>query len=570
VTGAAGIAADTVSLFKNADFVLMFATIGLILVLLMIIYRSPLLAVIPLVVAGMVYMVTDRVIGMGGDNGWFVVDSQATSIMMILLFAVLTDYSLFVLSRYRSELRVNDSKHAAMAVAFEPVLKPILFSGATLLAAMLVLFFTDFKPYNHFAPVFSIAIVFILIGGITLIPAIFTLAGRKAFWPFIPKLEDVTTKKTTNTGFWSKVGKMVTKKPGITGGMLLILLVLASVNLGSMKFSFNQLESFPEDIQSRQGFELLADQFPPGQLAPVDVILTTDDTIKVDEDFVESINGLGESISNGNGIDEVTPKIEKDMIGDNGDLPQGFLADSDQAVKLQLTLKDNPYDQSSLDIIEQLRDQKEDLLKSNGLNPDDYSLHYAGQTAEQLDVRDMNQHDMIIAFSLIAVLITIMLMFQSGSIIMGLIMILTMLISYAASMGLGWLIFHHILGYDAVSYRLPLYVFVFLISLGVDYNIILVSRIREEIHHYKWKEAISRGLSLTGGVISSAGIILAGTFTVLMTQPLQELFLFGLTMGMGILIDTFLVRGILLPSILTFVRPKQVKDLQYKFEQDSA
>src|SRR5699024_7803234 len=164
------------SLFKNADFVLMFATIGLILVLLMIIYRSPGLAVIPLIVAGMVYMVTDRVLGMGGDNGWFIVESQATSIMMILLFAVLTDYSLFILSRFRKELKQTNSKHEAMANAFAPVLKPILFSGATLLIAMLVLFFTDFQPYNHFAPVFSIAIVFISLGGITLIPAIFTLA----------------------------------------------------------------------------------------------------------------------------------------------------------------------------------------------------------------------------------------------------------------------------------------------------------------------------------------------------------------------------------------------------------
>src|SRR5699024_2418994 len=170
ITGPAGISADTVSMFKNADLVLMFATIGLILVLLMLIYRSPLLAVIPLVVAGLVYGVTDRVLGLGGDNGWFVVDSQATSIMMILLFAVLTDYSLFVLSRFRRELKQNHSKTEAMAKAFEPVLKPILFSGITLLLAMLVLFFTDFKPYNHFAPVFSVAIVFILLGGITLIP----------------------------------------------------------------------------------------------------------------------------------------------------------------------------------------------------------------------------------------------------------------------------------------------------------------------------------------------------------------------------------------------------------------
>src|SRR5699024_10930495 len=215
ITGPAGIAADTISLFKNANFVLMFATIGLIFVLLMIIYRSPLLAVIPLIVAGLVYSVVDRVIGLSGDKGWFVVDSQATSIMMILLFAVLTDYSLFVLSRFRYELKLHDSKSEAMAKAFEPVLKPILFSGVTLFIAMVVLFLADFTPYNNFAPVFSIAIVFILLGGITLIPAIFALAGRKAFWPFIPKVEMQEEKKPNKKHFWGVVGKAVTKRPGI-------------------------------------------------------------------------------------------------------------------------------------------------------------------------------------------------------------------------------------------------------------------------------------------------------------------------------------------------------------------
>lgn len=560
VTGPAGISADTVSMFENADFVLMFSTIGLILVLLMIIYRSPLLAVIPLVVAGLVYMVTDRVIGIGGENGWFVVDSQANSIMMILLFAVLTDYSLFVVSRYRTELKQYRSKKEAMARAFEPVLKPILFSGATLIVAMLVLFFTDFKPYNHFAPVFSIAIVFILLGGITLIPSIFMLAGRKAFWPFIPKLEKQSAPKTAKTGFWSKVGNMVTRRPGITAGILLLLFLAASANIGSMKFSFNQMDSFPDDIPSREGFELLADHFPPGELAPVDVVLKANGKIEADEDFADNMNGLEESIKDQAGIEDVTPEIKSDMVKQGGKLPQDFLSDSGEAAKLQVTLKGNPYEQDSLDVVENLRDQTEDLLQENGFNPDQYSLHYGGQTAEQLDVRDMNQNDMVVAFSLITVLITIMLMFQSGSVIMGLIMILTMLLSYTASLGLGWLVFHYILGYDAISYRLPLYVFVFLISLGVDYNIILVSRIREEMHYHQWRDAIAQGLSLTGGVITSAGIILAGTFSVLMTQPLEELFLFGLTMGMGVLIDTFLVRGMLLPSLLTFTRPKQVKD----------
>src|SRR5699024_11145289 len=478
ITGPAGISADTVTLFKNADLVLLFSTIGLILVLLMIIYRSPLLAVIPLVVAGMVYMVVDRVIGIGGDNGWFVVDSQATSIMMILLFAVLTDYSLFVLSRYRTELKQVESKAEAMARAFGPVLKPILFSGITLHAAMIVLFFTDFKPYNHFAPVFSIAIVFILLGGITLIPALFTLAGRKAFWPFIPKVADKKSQATNKAGFWVKIGRTVTKRPGITAGIILLLMAAASVNLGSMKFSFNQLYSFPEDIDARQGYEMLADHFPEGELAQTNIVIKSDEELDVNEDFIEDVNDLQTSLQDDTRIEEAGPDLDKEMGKSEDSLPDDFLSNSDKAIKLDITLDGNPYSQSALNTIDELRDEEGSLLQEHGFEPDESSMYIAGQTAEQLDVRDMNERDMIVAFTAITSLMTIMLMFQSGSIRMGLIMIFTMLLSYTASLGLGWFIFENVLGYDAISYRLPLYTFVFLISLGVDYNIILVSRIR--------------------------------------------------------------------------------------------
>lgn len=556
ITGPAGIQADTVSMFKNSDLVLMFATVGVILVILILIYRSPLLAIIPLAVAGIVYMVVDRVLGLAGENGWFAVDSQALSIMMILLFAVLTDYSLFVLSRYRTELKKDVSKYEAMQKAFSPVVKPILFSGGTVLVAMLVLFFANFNVYHHFGPVFSVAMVFILLGGITLIPAIFALVGRKAFWPFVPKPEEKkATKPKSKRGFWTKVGEFVTKKPAITAGVLLILLILASLNVGSIKYSFNIMKSFPDDISSRQGFEILADHFPPGQLAPVSVILTSDKKVTADASFVEKVISLETSLQNQKGISKVIPEITSDnQPGSKGNLPDNVLSKQQKAVKLQLILKENPYDQSALNVLDDLRDQKESLLMNSGLDPGQYSLHYAGQTAQQLDVRSLNQRDTVVVFTLIAILIAIMLIFQSGSIIMGITMILTMLLSYAASLGLGWLVFHNILGFDAISYRLPVYAFVFLIALGVDYNIILVSRIREEAQKYDWKKSVSRGVALTGGVISSAGVILAGTFTVLMTQPLQVLFLFGFTMGIGILIDTFLVRGMLLPSILIFLK----------------
>lgn len=547
VTGPAGISADTIALFKNADFVLMIATIGLIFIILIIIYRSPLLAIMPLLIAGIVYGVVDRLLGMAGKNEWFPVDGSAVSIMLVLLFAVLTDYSLFVFSRYREELRKRESKYESMDEAIYHVSEPIFFSGGTVLLAMLTLFTTIFEPYHHFAPVFSIAVVVILIAGLTLIPSIFALMGRRAFWPFIPKVEAASEREK---GFWYKVSRIVVKRPGVAAGVLFVILLIGVVNVTTMKFNFNLMGSFPEDISSRKGFDILAEHYPPGQLAPVDVILQSNEKIELDEAFFERINTLNEQIQSRNGIDRVSPIISNAVAAGEEELPQGFLAEEERAIKLQVTLDSNPYETEALRTVEQLRSDAENLLEDSGLSTDGFQLHFAGQTAEQLDVEQMNKRDMIVLFSFVIMLLTIVLGIQTRSILLPILMMCTILLSYTASLGFGWFIFEKIMGYEAISYRLPIYTFVFMVALGIDYNIILVSRIREKAKELPWREAVGEGLALTGGVISSAGLILAATFGVLMTQPLQELFLFGFTMTLGILLTTFLIAAVFLPSML--------------------
>jgi len=553
ITGPAGISSDTISIFQNADFVLMLATIVLIFVLLLVIYRSPLLAVIPLVIAAIVYQVVDRVLGLGGKNDWFVLDSSAISIMLVLLFAVLTDYSLFIFSRYREELKNFSSKYSAMGEAIHHVSEPILFSGGTVLLSVLTLFTTVFMPYNHFAPVFSVAVVFILIAGLTLIPSIFALMGRKAFWPFIPKADEKPKEKA---GFWTKVSKQVMKHPAVIAGILLITLLAGAFNTTSIQYSFNIMKSFPDELSSRQGFELLEKHYPAGQLAPVTVILTSDEHIALDEKFLTNVKSLEDHLKNIDGVDSISQGLTEEMIKDPKKLPRGFIGEDKKTVKMQIVLKDNPYDSDALKTVQKLRDQEGNILSKSGFSSSSYHLQYAGQTAEQLDIRAMNQRDMVILFSLVTVLITIMLALQTRSILMPLIMMATILLSYVATLGFGWIIFHDIMGYDSISYRLPVYTFVFMVALGVDYNIMLVSRIKEEAQKFSWKEAVGSGVALTGGVISSAGIILAATFAVLITQPLQELFLFGMIMALGVLMDTFLVRGMLLPSILILVKKK--------------
>src|SRR5699024_10313841 len=199
-----------------------------------------------------------------------------------------------------------------------------------------------------------------------------------------------------------------------------------------------------------------------------------------------------------------------------------FLSEEQRAIKLQVVLDGNPYDKRALNTVEKLRDEAEKFLKDSGFSTNEFQLHYAGQTAEQVDVQQMNKRDMIVLFSLVIVLLTIILGVQTRSILLPVLMMFTILLSYTASLGFGWFIFEKVMGYDAISYRLPVYTFVFMVALGIDYNIILVSRIRELAKEMPWKEAVGQAVAKTGGVIASAGLILAATFAVLMTQPLEE------------------------------------------------
>lgn len=547
ITGPAGIAADTVSIFQNADLVLMLVTIGLIFVILIIIYRSPLLAITPLLIAGIVYGVVDRVLGLVGKFDLFPIEGQAVSIMLILLFAVLTDYSLFIFSRYREELSKTESKYKSMETAIYHVSEPIFFSGGTIFIAMLTLFTTVFNAYNNFAPVFSIAVIFILIAGLTLIPAMFALMGRRAFWPFIPKVNE---EKKERRGFWTAVSNIVKKRPAVITGTLLIALLIGAFNLLSMNFSFNLLKSFPEDMSSRKGFELLEENYPAGQLAPVSVIIESDEEITIDQSFLTNINSLQTQFEKDDRVSSVNSIVSTNK---EDELPRNFLSENGKYIKFDLVLDEHPYEPEALDIIKDFRESATSLISDNGFESNTTQLHFAGQTANQLDIKQLNERDIIVLFSLIIVLLTLILGFQTRAVLLPILMMGTIVLSYVATLGFSWFIFENILGYDAVSYRLPIYAFVFMVALGIDYNIMLVSRIKELAETYSWEEAVTKGVALTGGVISSAGLILAATFSVLITQPLQELFLFGFIMAIGILLDTFIIRGFLLPSILLLV-----------------
>ncbi|GAE27289.1 hypothetical protein JCM9140_3420 [Halalkalibacter wakoensis JCM 9140] len=549
VTGPAGIASDTIAIFSNADLVLLFSTILLVLILLIVIYRSPLLAIIPLVAVAFTYQIVDRVLGLFAANGVFEIESQSISIVMILLFGATIDYSLFVFSRFKEQLRIREDKHKAMEEAVRGVAEPIIYSGGTVFAAMLVLLLAQYGPYQNFAPVFAITIAIVLLAGITLIPALFTLVGRRSFWPFIPKVGEKTLEKNR---FWGKVGSFVTNKPIIAGGLVLLFLVINATNLTNINYSFNIIQSFPEDMNSRVGFEQIEERFPAGELAPTTVLLENKDGFTLTEEEIVALENLNQELLQLDGISSTTLP-DREGLESGGSHGVRLLNDSEQALKFDLVLSMNPYDQQSLDLLDYLSAEKDELLKNSGLESEQYALHFAGETAKSADIRSISNWDTWVVASIVTFVIFIMLLLHTRSFVAPIYMMSTILLSFASALGFSWLVFEHVFGFEGMSYRIPLYAFVFLVALGVDYNIMLISRIREENRKFTIKEATQRGVALTGGVISSAGILLAATFAVLMTQPILELFMFGFIVSVGIIMDAFLIRGMLVPAIVTLL-----------------
>lgn len=526
VTGPAGIATDTLELFSRADLVLILSTVGIILVLLIVIYRSPLLALIPLLGAVFVYEVVTQILGLMGKGG-LIMSSQTVSIMSILLFAAVIDYSLFVFSRFREELKIHESKYEAMQAAMKETGMPVFFSGGTVLAAMLVLFFAKSGDYRNFAPTFATTMVIIMIASITLIPALFTLFGRRSFWPRIPKVGGKVVHKHT---FWGKIGQLVAKRPGISVIVISLILLVSASNLFNLKYEFDTMKSFPADMPSRQGYEILQDKFEKGDLAPTTVLFESEKKL-TPEQLEELSNGLEEQ--------ELVSNVRINGV-----------TDDQQVVNFSLTFEGNPYDTKTMDALEKIMDNGEKMITDSNLNG---KLYFSGETAAKVDYRNVNDRDVILIVVLETILIFSMLIILTKSFKMPIYMMGTILISFLAALGLGTFLSSLFFDISSISERVPLYAFVFLVALGIDYNIMLVSRFQEERTSHSVKEAVKIAVANTGGVISSAGVILAATFAVLMTQPVELLFVFGFIVAVGILLDTFLIRGILLPGLIVLL-----------------
>jgi RND superfamily putative drug exporter len=518
VTGPAGYSADAIKVFEGINGTLLLAAGLLVFVLLIIIYRSPIFLFIPLTAVVCAELLS-RSIGYGITELGVTVNGQSSSILSVLVLGAGTDYALLLVARYREELRKHEDRHEALALALKTAGPAIVASGMTVVAAMLCLTIAELNGTSGLGPIAAMAILVAMLSMLTLLPALLVITGRGAFWPYVPHFGDEGSDATH--GFWRRVADWVGSHPRrVAVGTTLMLLVLAA---GTLNFSdgLTSGNQYVEEVESVQGQELISKSFPGGSNAPVEVIVPPGG----------SAARVARAVGQAEGVASVRPVTR----GDEGTL-------------LNAVLEPEPFSTEAYDLIPGIR---EAARKAGG--PETL---VGGSTAVELDVREAAARDtrVIVPIALVVVLLILILLLRA--LVAPLILIATVILSFFAALGVGAVVFDVVFGFPGSDPSLPLFAFIFLVALGIDYNIFLMARVREETLKFGTREGMKRGLAVTGGVITAAGVVLAGTFSVLAVLPLVFLTEIGFVIAFGVLLDTIVVRSLLVPSLVFGLGPK--------------
>jgi RND superfamily putative drug exporter len=447
------------------------------------------------------------------------INGQSGGILPVLVFGAGTDYALLLIARYREELRKHEDKHEAMQIALRRAGPAIFASGMTVIAGLLCLALAEVNGTAGLGPIGAMGIALAMLTSLTLLPAIVVACGRRSFWPFIPHVGDQSSDETH--GFWRGVGERVARSPmRVTAGAAAVL-AICMVGLVSFNTDLTSGDFFRNDVESVKGQELVSSAFPAGSNAPTDVIVPDP--------------ARAEAVRSALGRDAEVAAVREAERGEPG-------------VRLEAVLRDEPYSTAAYDQIPRLRD----VAKAAG--GDDVLV--GGPTASEADLRKSAARDNRLIIPIVLVVIFVILAILLRAVIAPLILIGTVIASFAASLGATAFVSAEIFGFPGLEPSLPLLAFVFLVALGVDYNIFLMARVREEALVHGTRDGMLRGLAVTGAVITSAGIVLAGTFSVLGVLPLVFLTQLGFAIAFGVLLDTFLVRSVLVPALTFLIGPR--------------
>ncbi|KAB1943272.1 MMPL family transporter [Micromonospora sp. ALFpr18c] len=522
VTGAPAFTADLSSVFEGADVTLLMVTAAVVALLLLITYRSPFLWIVPLVVVAATEQLTlravDTIVPAVGIN---LQQGQVTGIASVLVFGAATDYALLLIARYREELRRAEDRFAAMRAALRRTAEPILASGGTVVLGVLTLLLSEQETNRALAVACATGVVFAMASALFVLPAVLVLFGRGLFWPFVPRVGGAAREGR----LWGRLGAAVERRPVPVA--LLATLLLAGLALGGLgiRTGLSETEQFRAQPEAVTGAQTLARAFPAGTTQPV-AVLTTPAAVRAVTDVAAGVPGVASARP--------------------GDAGQGV-------AQVDVVLAAEPGTTASDRTIEALRDAVAAVPGSAPPAVDGAAAPtgaiVGGTVAATYDSEKANDSDLRLILPIILLLVGAVLVLLLRGLVAPVLLVLTVIASFFASLGAAWLLFDHVLGFPALDSGVLLLAFVFLVALGVDYNIFLVTRAREDARVAGTRGGMLSALRVTGGVITSAGVLLAAVFAVLGVLPLITLTQIGVIVCIGVLLDTLLVRTVLVPAL---------------------
>lgn len=524
ITGPGGTSADFSEAFEGIDSTLLFAAMGVVIVMLLITYRSPTLLLVPVVSVIAALFTAQALVYFLAEYGGLTVNGQSAGILTVLVFGAGTDYALLLVARYREELRRHEDRHEAMALALHRAGPAVIASGATVVLSMLVLLTAEMNSTSGLGPVAAVGVAVALIAMMTLFPALLVIFGRWIFWPAIPHLG---TADPTARGFWARTGRGIAGRPRMTWCITAAVLVLCSLGLIQLRAEgISNADAFTGKPDSIVGQEVSERYFPAGSGNPLVVISNRQQA----EEVARTVAG--------------TRGVVPDSLG----LPPGTKPVYNGKVLFEATMSDPGDSEAAKQTVERVRDNVHAVPGADA--------QVGGGTAGLVDMDKATTHDNILIIPLVLVVVLLILGVLLRALVAPLLLIATVVLSFTAALGISALAFRYVFDYAGESTDFPLFVFVFLVALGIDYNIFLTTRIREEATRQGTRPGVLTGLAATGAVITSAGLVLAGTFAALGTLPLVALAEIGFAVALGVLLDTFVVRSVLVTALFLDVGPK--------------
>lgn len=558
VTGPAGLTADLVAGFLGIDGLLLGVALGAVFIILVIVYRSPVLPVLVLLTSTFALCVALLTVWWLAKAGVFVLNGQVQGILFILVIGAATDYALLYVARFREAIAQGRRRWDAATAAWRGAFEPILASGGTVIAGLLCLLLSDLATNRALGPIASIGILFAVLSALTFLPALLALVGRAAFWPFIPKpgvdlhpgdaVETlVTDPHAPVKGFWARQARLIARHARIVWIVTTVVLLAASVGVLQLKAAgVPQSDLVLGASEARDGQDVLAQHFAAGSGSPAYVIVPQDDVadavdVLTAADGIDSVAVASQDAPSGQlGVTVDSGEPVYSVAGPpGGETPEPTVSDGD--VLLIATLSDEADSLAAEQTIRDLRASFTDALGAD-------TVQVGGPTAIDLDTNDTSIRDRTVIIPVILLVILVILMLLLRAIVAPILLILSVIVSFGAALGVSALVFDHVLDFPGADPSVPLYGFVFLVALGVDYNIFLMSRVREESQQHGTRAGILRGLVATGGVITSAGLVLAATFAALGVIPILFLAQLAFIVAFGVLLDTFVVRSLLVPA----------------------